>query len=102
MGWDFQKLRRWSGAVYLAVSLGMLGAGLTILNNRLQGVTFVYYWLICAMFTCLALMIALLDLRAVRRRSRQAQSELLHEILTVVAERKAKSNRESEVPKKPE
>jgi hypothetical protein len=76
--------RRWLGGICLAVSASMLILGMTVLKNRLQLQTFLYYWLICMLVTGLALIIALLDLRAVRLRSKVEQTELLtrtlHEI----------------------
>ena len=76
----------------------MLIMGATVLNNRLQGLFFIYYWLICAMCTCLAFMIALLDLRAVRRRSQQAQTELIRDVLTAV--NRAKEDPPDQTPSK--
>lgn len=83
-----QNFRRWSGGIYLAAAIIMLVLGATVLNNRLQGLFFIYYWLICALCTCLAFMIALLDLRAVRRRSQQAQNDLVRDVLTAVSRTK--------------
>ena len=47
----------------------MLILGMTVLKHRLQLQAFLYYWLICMLVTALTLVIALLDLRAVRLRS---------------------------------
>ena len=41
MGFDATKARRWIGIVVLIAALGMLIAGETVLQNRLQNVTFV-------------------------------------------------------------
>jgi hypothetical protein len=87
MAWP-QNIRRWSGALYLAASILMLVAGVTVLEDRLKGFYFIYYWLICAMFTLLAFMIALLDFRAVRRRSQQAQTDLIRDVLHAVSRSK--------------
>lgn len=74
-------LRRWLGAFCLAVAAGMLIWGQTLLKPHLGGVWFVFYWLICLGFTVAALLIALLDLRAVRRRTRDEHRELVERTL---------------------
>jgi hypothetical protein len=91
MAWSSQGFRRWSGAVYLGISILMLIVGATVLDNRLQGAAFIYYWLICTAFTCLALLIAVIDFRAVSRQSRREQGELIRDILSAVAKGKARS-----------
>ena len=83
-------IRRVLGGVCLAISAGMLIAGQTALNERLKGVTFIYYWLTCVVFTGLTLMIALLDLRVVRLRTRREQGKLIEEALREVAIEKDK------------
>jgi hypothetical protein len=77
--------RRVLGAVCLAISAGMLIAGETVLNDKLRGVTFIYYWLTCVIFTGFTLMIALVDLRVVRMRSRREQGKLIEEALREIA-----------------
>jgi membrane protein implicated in regulation of membrane protease activity len=74
----------------MAISLVMLVAGMTVLKDRLQGLLFIYYWLLCAMFTCVTLMIALLDFRATRRRLEQERSQMIQEMLHTVARDKAR------------
>ncbi len=68
--------RRWFGVFFLLVAVGMLIWGLTWLQARLTGLAFVAYWLGCLGFTGLALLTALLDARAVRRRLREENREL--------------------------
>jgi hypothetical protein len=75
---------RWLGGICLAVSAGMLVVGETWLKDRLDGETFLYYWLTCIIVTCLTMMIALLDFRAVRLRSRREQGELIKETLQTI------------------
>jgi len=84
MIWNPDKFRRWSGGVYLATAIGMLIAGLTVLQDRLSGLAFAIYWLICMLLTFLSLMIALLDVRAVRRQSRQQQNDLMRQMISNV------------------
>jgi hypothetical protein len=63
------------------IAAGMLIWGQTILNPYLEGVGFVLYWVACLAFTGLALLTALLDIWAVRRRTREQQRDLLERIL---------------------
>ena len=74
-------LRRWLGTFCLAVAAGMLIWGQTLLLPYLHGVGFLIYWFACFVFTIAAICIALLDVRAVRRRSKNEQAELLHRTL---------------------
>ena len=72
--------RRWFGVFFLLIAAGMLIWGQTILKPYLEGMGFVLYWLACLAFTGLALLMALLDIWAVRRRTREQQRDLLHRI----------------------
>ena len=72
---------RWLGGICLVISIGMLILGQTVLKSRLQRESFVYYWLACTGFTALTMIFALLDFRAVRRRSRAEQKELIEKTL---------------------
>src|SRR2546426_1002906 len=74
-------LRRWLGAFCLAVAAGMLIWGQTILLPYLQGIVFLLYWFLCFAFTFAAIFIACLDLRAVLRRIRNEQAELIQRTL---------------------
>jgi hypothetical protein len=69
--------RRWFGLLFLVLAAGMLIWGETLLRPRLRGSLFVFYWLACFVLTGLAILIALLDLRATRRRIEQERRELL-------------------------
>jgi len=64
----------------LIIAAGMLIWGQTILKPHLAGAGFVIYWLMCMGFTGLAMFTALLDLWAVRRRTRDQQRELLRRV----------------------
>lgn len=59
----------------------MLALGTTVLKARLQRENFIYYWLACILFTAATMVIALLDFRAVRRRSQMEQKELIESTL---------------------
>ena len=85
-------MRRWLGSFCLVVAAGMLIGGQTVLKARLDGLMFLFYWLACFGFTMAAIFIALLDVRAVRRRNRDEQRELIHRTLEQVErERKDRS-----------
>jgi len=75
---DFR--RRWFGVFFLLIAAGMLIWGQTILKPYLEGIGFMVYWLGCLAFTGLALVTALLDIWAVRRRTREQQRDLLQRI----------------------
>ena len=74
-------LRRWLGAFSLVMAAGMLIWGQTILLPYLHALAFLIYWLICFSFTLAAIFFALLDVRAVRRRVRNQQSDLVQRTL---------------------
>lgn len=69
--------RRWFGLFFLVLAAGMLIWGQIILRPYLKGVWFLLYWLLCFIFTGLAIVTALLDVRATRRRTRQEHRELM-------------------------
>jgi hypothetical protein len=76
--------RRWFGVFFLLIAAGMLIWGQTILKPYLEGIGFVLYWLTCMAFIGLALLTALLDIWAVRRRTREQQRDLLQRIFNEV------------------
>ncbi len=69
--------RRWFGLFYLILAAGMLIWGQTLLRPRLRGMAFVAYWMACFVLTGLAIITAILDLRATRRRSTDERRQLL-------------------------
>lgn len=73
--------RRWRGMLCLTVAAGLLVWGQTVLEPVLQGVGYLLYWLVCFGFTLAAILIALLDIRAMRRRVRQQHQHLLQRVL---------------------
>ena len=72
----------------LAVAAGLLIWGQTVLQPLLKGAAFLLYWLACFAFTIAAIVISLQDIRAVRRRIREEQRDLIQRALDDV-ERKA-------------
>jgi len=92
-------LRRWLGLFCLAVAAGLLIWGQTILKPLLDGVAYIIYWFLCFFFTMAAIGIALIDMRAVRQRTREEQTELIRKTL---AEIEAKAEREKNEKREPE
>jgi hypothetical protein len=74
-------LRRGVGALALVMALGMLIGGETVFKGKLHNLAFILYWLGCLGFTVLAIIIALVDARALQTRSRREQRELLESTL---------------------
>lgn len=73
--------RRWFGLLFLILAVVMLLWGQTWLKPHLQGSGYVCYWLVCMILTWLAVAIAWLDLRAIRRRQRDQQKALINRAL---------------------
>jgi hypothetical protein len=77
------------GGTFLVLALGMLVAGEVFLKGRLSGVGLLVYWSLCVLLTGGAMMAALLDLRRLRRKGREAQLEMLQDTLkSIETERK--------------
>lgn len=51
------------------------------MQDKLQGVPFLIYWMVCFLFTMAAIVTALLDLRATRKRARQEHEALIQRTL---------------------
>ena len=81
MGNGSGSARRTVGTVCVMVPVGMVIFGLTALKNTLGGLGFLVYWLICFLFTFAAIIVALIDLRSVRRQTREEAHELLEKTL---------------------
>jgi len=86
MGLDVNLWRRWFGVFALVAALGMLIAGETVLQSKLKELSFLAYWFVCFCFTGLAVVVALLDARALRRRARQQRRELLTTTLKEISD----------------
>jgi protein-S-isoprenylcysteine O-methyltransferase Ste14 len=90
MALDATTRRRWFGALVLLAALGMLIGGQTVLKGKLENLAFILYWLGCFVFTGLAMLIALLDARALQHRIRQEERDLFATTLKEI-EAKAKA-----------
>ena len=84
--------RRWFGAFFLIVSLGLLIWGATLLSDYLvkRPVLFVVYWGACALFTGLALINAMLDMIIMRKRTRDEQVALAEKSFADIIEAEKK------------
>ena len=74
--------RRWWGTLFLTIAAGLLIWGQTILKSSLTGATFLVYWAACFIFTGLAILTALLDMRAVRKHVHKDHRKLLERALS--------------------
>jgi hypothetical protein len=90
MGIGAMSRRRWVGLVALGGAVLMLVAGVTVLKTRLDAVEFLIYWLSCAGLTGVAIVTALVDMRATRYQLRQEKRELLEATIDGIA-REARS-----------
>ena len=89
--------RRWWGSFFLAGAASLLICGQTVLKPYLEEVGYLLYWLACIAFTWLALLTALLDFWAVRRRSRQERNELVRRTLAQIeADQAARTEKTTE------
>jgi len=98
MAWEATTRRRTFGVVVLGVALVMLIAGQTVLKGRLQEVGFLIYWVVCFGFTCLAIITAFLDLRALGLQARQQQRDLLKNTLNKIQSDAEKKQKNREAP----
>lgn len=71
--------RRWFGAMFLTIAGALLIWGQTLLKPYLEGALFILYWLACFALTGLALLVALLDIRATRKRTEAAHRDLFND-----------------------
>ncbi|MHB8521732.1 MAG: hypothetical protein ACYDH9_13365 [Limisphaerales bacterium] len=90
--------RRWFGALFLVLAAGLLIWGQTLLKPHLHGSVFILYWLACFVFTGLAMFMALLDIRAMRRQTRQARRDLIERTLLEIEAEREKKNRQTRTP----
>jgi DNA-binding transcriptional regulator of glucitol operon len=68
--------RRWFGVFFLTVAAALLTWGQTVFKPYLDGFGFVFYWSVCLLFVLLAIWMAVIDAREVRRQMRAEKVEL--------------------------
>ena len=71
-----QIVLRVCGGVLLTACALMVVLGMTVLNERLQGLQFVLYWTWCLLLTFGAVILALWDMLLVRRILKRTRREL--------------------------
>lgn len=82
------------GLTFLVISLLMLILGETLLRQSLSKIPFVIYWMVCFVFTAMAILFAFLDVAGVQRQAREQQRELLEKTIREIARQKeAKAER---------
>ena len=84
--------RRRLGTICLMIAVGMLVAGQTVFEPLLFGRRFLVYWLVCFLFTFLAMLAAFSEWLAVWMQAREEQRNLLKQAMTSV-ERDAETRR---------
>ena len=87
--------RRWLGAVCLLIAIGMLVADEYFFRGRLGGMAALAYWFVCFVFTVLAICAAFLDVRALRRTTRDEQRALFQDTLQDISREKAGKSKDS-------
>jgi len=100
---DATARRRWFGALVLFAALALLVAGDTVLKGRMGPVGFLIYWLVCFGLTGVAVVVAMLDYRAVRFRMREENRRLLDSTLRQIeSDAQARPQRQKPAQGKPE
>jgi hypothetical protein len=87
--------RRWFGGVCLLTSIALLVVGDTTPGKRLDGMVFVLYWLACFAFAALAMLIAILDARALRRDARAEQRALFETAFHDIRKKKIRKEKDA-------
>jgi len=76
------------GMTFLIISVLMLILGETLLRSSLGKVPFILYWMVCFVFTGMAILFAFLDVAGVQRQAREQQRELLEKTIHEIARQK--------------
>ena len=88
-----RRMCRWLAALFLVAALIMLVTGQTLLRERLHRLGFVIFWLICFVFTFLAMCLALLDAAITRHRAREEQRAFFEQTFEDIARQKETKSR---------
>src|SRR5947207_3211178 len=98
MGNKSDHRRRWLGGVFLGMAVVMLVGGQICdaqLRERLGKAGFLIFWMICFLFTFMAILVAFADLTVVRRRTADEQRALLEDTLGDIAREKAEKSKKN-------
>ena len=90
--------RRWWGTLFLTLAAAFLIWGQTVLKPYLNGVAYLFYWFLCFVFTVLAIFIALLDMRAVRRYLHQQNREIVERAIAEAQKASEEKSQQSTHP----
>jgi len=90
--------RRWWGTLFLTMAAAFLIWGQTLLKPYLNGVAYLFYWFLCFVFTVLAIFIALLDMRAVRRHLHQQHREMVDRAISEAQQASKEKSHQSNPP----
>jgi len=91
-----QTRRRWFGTLCLLIAIGMLTADEFLFKGRLRGLAFLAYWLVCLVLTLLAIVAATLDVRALRRSTREQQRALFENTLQNIPKEKQQTGKSAD------
>jgi hypothetical protein len=78
---DATARRRWFGGIVVSAAVVMVVCGETVLRDRMGPVATLCYWLGCLVLTSVAILVALLDVRALRARTRREERDLFETTL---------------------
>jgi len=90
------------GLVFLIIAVVMLILGETVLRSSLQKVSFLIYWMVCFVFTGLAIVFAFLDVAGVQRTAREQQRELLEKTINEIARQKEMKSHQPSTGRNPQ
>lgn len=74
-----KSLVRLVGGALLTACAVMVVLGLTVLSERLQGLTFIRYWTWCLLIALAAIVMALLDMALIHHASSRLRRQLFRE-----------------------
>jgi len=89
VNFNVKARRRWLGAFFLLAAMVMLVAGETTTGKRLEGALFILYWLACFGFAALAMLVAVFDVRALRREIHAEQQAMLRNVMKEIEAKSA-------------
>ena len=95
MAWNNSRVRRWAGGLALAGAVLLLVVGEICFKGLLSPLLFVCYWTFCLVFTSVALVCGVRELRAIQRNTIEEQKALFNETLREIEDR-ARERRKGE------
>jgi hypothetical protein len=88
MGSNTSIHQRKRSMAFLIIAVVMLILGETVFRHSLSNVSFVLYWMLCFVFTMMAVLFAFRDFAGVQRQARDEQRELLEKTIDEIARQK--------------